>query len=58
MEGRTMKKMRFVKSKGLYLRNNVWWMTFKGADGKQHWESSKTTSKTEAQTLLDEKRVS
>ena len=32
-------------------------MTYKGADGKQHWESCHTASKTDALTLLEQRRV-
>jgi integrase len=53
----TMKK-RFKKSKGLYLRGKTWWMTYKRLDGKQHWESCHTTIKTEAQAMLEQRRVS
>ena len=50
-------KKRFTKSKGLYLRKNVWWMTYIGPDGSQRWESCHTQNKTEAQALLENRRV-
>jgi len=55
-EGARMKK-QFKKSKGLYLRNKVWWITYKDPDGKQRWESCHTQSKTAAQVLLEQRRV-
>ena len=50
-------KQRFVKSKGLYLRGRTWWMTYHNPDGIQQWESCHTQSKTEAQALLEQRRV-
>jgi hypothetical protein len=54
--GREMKK-QLKKSKGLCLRGKIWWMTYKDPDGKQRWESCRTQSKTEAQFLLEQRRV-
>ena len=51
-------KKRFIKSKGLYQRGKTWWMTYQGLDGKQHWESCRTSIKTEAQALLEQRKVS
>ena len=51
-------KKRFRKSKGLYLRGNTWWMTYKSLNRKQHWESCHTPIKTEAQAILEQRRVS
>ncbi len=50
-------KNRFKKSKGVYLRGKMWWMTYLGLDGKQHWESCHTKSKTEAIALLEQRKV-
>ena len=50
-------KNRFKKSKGAYLRGKIWWITYLGPDGKQHWESCHTESKTEALALLEQRRV-
>ena len=40
------------KVKGLYLRGRIWWITFTGPDGKRHYQSTGTTSKTEAEKIL------
>ena len=49
---------RYKKDKGLYLRGKTWWMTYKGLDGKQQWESCHTTLKTEAQAKLTNRKAS
>ncbi|RMG00879.1 MAG: site-specific integrase [Nitrospirae bacterium] len=40
------------KVKGLYLRGRIWWITFTGPDGKRYYQSTGTTSKTEAEKIL------
>jgi integrase len=50
-------KKRGRKNRGLYLRGRTWWMTYIGPDGKQHWESCHTKSKTESQALLEKRKV-
>ena len=39
-------------SRGIYRRGNVWWITYSGPEGKQHFESAGTTLKTEAEYIL------
>ncbi|MGE4406027.1 tyrosine-type recombinase/integrase [Pseudomonas sp.] len=39
-------------SKGLYRRGKVWWLTYVGIDGKQHFESSGSHLKADAEYLL------
>lgn len=39
-------------SRGIYKRGKVWWITYSGPDGKQHFESTRTTVKTEAEYIL------
>lgn len=45
------------KDRGLYLRNKTWWICFTGPDGIIRRESTKTTSRREARTILDCKRA-
>ena len=40
------------KVKGLYQRGKVWWMVYQDLFGKMHFESTKTSSKREAEYLL------
>ncbi|MBN2645047.1 MAG: site-specific integrase [Desulfuromonadaceae bacterium] len=39
-------------SKGLYRRGRVWWVNYVGLDGKQHFESSGSTLKADAEYVL------
>ncbi|WP_305044511.1 tyrosine-type recombinase/integrase [Geoalkalibacter sp.] len=39
-------------SKGIYRRGKVWWITYQGLDGKQHFESSGSQLKADAEYLL------
>jgi len=45
------------KTKGLYKRGNVWWMTYVDASGVQQWESTRSKSKTEAEYILSKLQV-
>jgi len=45
-----------AKTKGIYKRGNVWWVRYVGLDGKIRFESSKSTSFRNAQTLLTQRR--
>ena len=49
-------KKTIKKTKGLNLRGNTGWMTYKGLDGKQRWESCDTKLKTEAQEKLEDRK--
>lgn len=40
------------RTKGLYKRGRIWWLTYQGPDGKQHFESSGSTLKADAEYLL------
>lgn len=40
------------KSRGVFKRGNIYWITYTGLDGKQKWESSKSTEKKDAEYLL------
>lgn len=46
-----------AKTKGLYLRDKIWWIRYVGPDGKLYRESCETESKTEAMALLEKRRV-
>lgn len=37
---------------GLYQRGNVWWIRYTGPDGRQRFETSRSTSRKDADTLL------
>ncbi|GAB6083820.1 site-specific integrase [Desulfuromonas carbonis] len=39
-------------SRGLYRRGKIWWLTYQGLDGKQHFESSGSALKGDAEYLL------
>ena len=39
-------------SKGIYRRGRIWWITYQGLDGKQHFESSGSALKADAEYLL------
>lgn len=39
-------------SKGVYRRGKIWWITYLGLDGRQRWESSKSTKKSDAEYML------
>lgn len=39
-------------SKGIYRRGKTWWLTYKGLDGKQQFESSGSSLKADAEYLL------
>jgi integrase len=43
-------------TKGLYKRGNVWWMTYFDALGRQRFESSRSTSKRDAERRLVDRR--
>ena len=43
---------RAKNSKGIYRRGRVWWITYQGLDGKQHFESSGSALKADAEYLL------
>jgi len=43
-------------SKGIYKRGKIYWITYQGLDGRQRWESSKSTIKADAEYLLACKR--
>jgi integrase len=43
---------RAKNSKGIYRRGKVWWITYQGLDGKQHFESSGSAMKADAEYLL------
>lgn len=44
-------------ARGLYLRGSTWWMSFIGADGALHRESTRTSKKLEARAILEERRA-
>src|SRR5712691_5585312 len=53
----TAQKKRGRKSQvralsGLYKRGNVWWIRYTGPDGRQRFETSRSTSRKDADTLL------
>ena len=43
-------------TKGLYKRNEIWWMTYRDAIGTQRFESCKTSNKREAEKRLIDRR--
>ena len=43
-------------TRGLYKRNNIWWMTYRDALGKQRFESCRTRNKKEAEQRLIDRR--
>lgn len=43
---------RAKNSKGLYRRGKIWWITYQGLDGKQHFESSGSDLKADGEYLL------
>jgi len=45
-------------SKGIYRRGKIWWITYQGLDGKQHFESSGSNLKADAEYLLACRRKS
>jgi integrase len=40
------------KTKGIFIRGSIYWITYTGVDGKQKWESSKSTEQKNADYLL------
>lgn len=50
-----MPKIR--KTKGIYRRGRVYWITFMGLDGKQKYESTGSDLKADAELLLAQRRV-
>jgi len=40
------------KTKGIYKRGSIWWITYVDADRVQHWKSTGSTNKTEAEYIL------
>jgi integrase len=40
------------KKSGIYLRGKTWWITYMDAEGKQHWESTGSKLKADADYLL------
>lgn len=50
-----MPKIR--KTKGIYRRGRVYWITYMGLDGKQKYESTGSILKTDAELLLAQRRV-
>jgi integrase len=49
---------RAKNSKGIYRRGKTWWITYAGPDGKQHFESSGSRLKADAEYLLACRRKS
>lgn len=43
---------RAKNTKGIYRRGKIWWITYQGIDGKQHYESSGSALKADAEYLL------
>ena len=43
-------------TKGIYKRGNVWWICYADADGKTQFESSKSSSYKDAESLLVKRR--
>jgi integrase len=43
---------RAKNSRGIYRRGKIWWITYQGLDGKQHFESSRSALKADAEYLL------
>lgn len=39
-------------TKGVYRRGKIWWITYRGLDGQQHFESTGSTLKADAEYLL------
>lgn len=39
-------------TKGIYRRGKIYWITYQGLDGKQHFETSRSTLKADAEYLL------
>lgn len=50
-----MPKIR--KTKGIYRRGRVYWITYMGLDGKQKYESAGSILKTDAELLLAQRRI-
>jgi len=48
---------KFRKTKGIYRRGRVYWITFMGLDGKQKYESTGSDLKADAELLLAQRRV-
>lgn len=48
---------KITKSKGIYRRGRVYWITFMGLDGKQRYESTGSTLKADAVLLLSQRRI-
>jgi hypothetical protein len=51
----TMPKTR--KTKGIYRRGKVYWITYMGLDGKQKYESTGSDLKADAELLLAQRRL-
>src|SRR5262249_24389836 len=48
-----MAKHRRARGSGtIRLIGRIWWIGYRGADGKRHWESSHSQKKTHAERLL------
>ena len=45
------------KVRGLYRRGRYWWIDYTDSTGKRHFESTRTTLKSEALALLEKRRV-
>jgi len=45
------------KVRGLYRRGRYWWIDYTDSTGKRHFESTRTTLKSEALQILEERRV-
>ena len=45
-----------TKTKGIYMRGNIFWICYSGPDGRMVWESSRSTRKTDAVNLLTKRR--
>jgi integrase len=52
---KTMPKIR--KTKGIYRRGRVYWVTYMGVDGKQKFESTGSTLKADADLILAQRRL-
>ncbi|WP_282753958.1 integrase [Desulfuromonas thiophila] len=45
------------RTRGLYKRGKIWWLTYQGTDGKQYFESSGSQIKADAEFLLNKRRL-